>query len=92
MSAIDGDVLCPRAPAPTFGLTPLPGDAPVQWTWSELLRAAIDACQPDNEFRDRKRHNHATAINVIKATDDFWIEEAELQAVVETDVSVTRQK
>lgn len=75
-----------------LGLAPLPGDPPVLWTWSELLRAAIDVSRPDTNRGDRKCHDHARNIDVVKATDDFWAAEAELQATVETDIYVTRQE
>ncbi|KAF2823891.1 hypothetical protein CC86DRAFT_408909 [Ophiobolus disseminans] len=74
-----------------LGLVPLPGDPPILWTWSEILRAALDAAQSDKINRDTTGDRDPDAtIDVLQDTDDFWDEEAEQQAIVETDVYVTR--
>jgi PAS domain S-box-containing protein len=74
-----------------LGLVPLPGDPPVLWTWSEVLRAALEAARPDTTNRDSTGYREPDAtIDVLQDTDDFWDEEAGQQAIVETDVYVTR--
>jgi PAS domain S-box-containing protein len=70
-----------------LGLVPLPGDPPVLWTWKEILRAAL---RSDTINRDSKEYDPDATIDVLQDTDDFWDDEAEQQAIVETDVYVTR--
>jgi PAS domain S-box-containing protein len=58
------------------------------WTWKEILRAAL---RSDAINRDSKgEYDPDATINVLQDTDDFWDDEAEQQAIVETDVYVTR--
>lgn len=72
-----------------LGLAPLPGDPPVLWTWSELLRAALETSPSRTSRRHSENCNQATPINV---TDEFWTKESKKQCIVETDVYVIRQK
>jgi hypothetical protein len=73
-----------------LGLVPLPGDPPVLWTWNEVLRSALQASRSDIINRDKGDHDPNATIDVLQDTDDFWEDEAKRQAIVETDVYVTR--
>jgi PAS domain S-box-containing protein len=75
-----------------LGLVPQPGQAPVLWTWNEMLDAAKQAIQSESARRDSngERHN-AMNIDILSDTENFWDEEAEQQGIIETSVYVTRQ-
>jgi hypothetical protein len=76
-----------------LGLAPLPGgQSPALWSWNELLGAAINCTRSTDSIEpDSLDTCSATAANVEQDTDHFWNKEASKQAVIETDVYVTRQ-
>jgi hypothetical protein len=61
----------------------------VLWEWSEILRTSQASRNTANRDNRGDYDPHAT-IDVLQDTDDFWDDEAEQQAIVETDVYVTR--
>jgi PAS domain S-box-containing protein len=76
-----------------LGLAPLPGgQSPALWSWNELLGAAINCTRSTDSIAPDGQDTYlANAAIVEQDTDHFWNKEAIKQAVVETDIYVTRQ-
>lgn len=71
-----------------LGLVPVPNGLPVLWIWSDVLAAARHTLPSHPHDVPPSRRNFTPAIN--QETDDFWNQEHQQQAIVETDIYVTR--
>jgi len=68
---------------------PLPGALPVLWTWSSILAAAIDISESGAANRQNIR-GYVSTTDYCQNADNFWDDEAEQQAIIESNVYVTR--
>jgi PAS domain S-box-containing protein len=70
-------------------LIPLPGASPDLCTWSSILAAAIDISESGAANRQNIRA-HVSTTDLYQNTDAFWENEAEQQAIIESNIYVPR--
>ncbi|CBX92004.1 hypothetical protein LEMA_P047100.1 [Plenodomus lingam JN3] len=75
-----------------ISLFPLPGVSPVFWTWNDILAAAVDAGKviDDAWQEDDRQTPRIGTVEAYQDSENFWDEEAERQAIIETYVYVPR--
>jgi hypothetical protein len=70
-------------------LIPLPGASPDLCTWSSILAAAIDISESGAANRQDIRA-HVSTTDLYHNTNAFWDDEAEQQAIIESNIYVPR--